>query len=93
MDITISLNLTPAEARQVMGLPDVKPLQDAALAKMQDKIMAQAEAFSAEGLLNTWFGGSTNSAMDSFRNVISGALAQGLPGSLTTTKGKIPGRE
>jgi len=55
--------------------------------------MEQAEAFSAEGLLNTWFGGSANSAMESFRNVIGGALSQGFPGSLTTTKGKVPGRE
>jgi uncharacterized protein DUF6489 len=87
MDVTINLNLTPVEARQLMGLPDVQPLQDAALAKMQDRIMAQAEAFSAEGLLNTWFGGSANSAMESFRDMISGALSQGLPGIKAPAKG------
>jgi hypothetical protein len=57
MDVTINLNLTPAEARQLVGLPDVQRLQDAALAKMQDRVMAQAETFSADGLLDAWFGG------------------------------------
>ena len=86
MDVTINLNLTPAEARQLMGLPDVQRLQDAALAKMQDKIMAQAEAFSTDGLLNTWFGGGANSAMESLREVIGGALSQGLTGAKAITK-------
>ena len=52
MDVTINLNLTPTEARQPMGLPEVQRLQDAALAKMQDGIMAQADLFSAEGLMD-----------------------------------------
>jgi hypothetical protein len=86
MDVTINLNLTPAEARQMMGLPDVQRLQDAALDRMQDRIMAQADTFSAEGLLNTWFGGSANSAMESFRDVIGGALSQVRAAAKTTTK-------
>ena len=93
MDVTINLNLTPAEARQLMGLPDVQRLQDAALARMQDRIMAQAEAFSADGLLNTWFGGGANSAMESLRDVIGGALSQGLSASKASTKGKASDRE
>ena len=93
MDVTINLNLTPAEARQLMGLPDVQRLQDAALAKMQDRIMAQAETFSADGLLNTWFGAGANSAMESLRDVIGGALSQGLAGAKATAKGKVADRE
>ena len=93
MDVTINLNLTPAEARQLLGLPDVQRLQDAALAKMQDRIMAQAEAFSADGLLNTWFGGGANSAIESLRNAVGGALSQGLAGAKATTKGRASDRE
>lgn len=86
MDVTINLNLTPTEARQLMGLPDVQPLQEAALAKIQERIMAQAEAFSADGLLNTWFGGGANTAMESFRDLFSGAIAQGLSGGKSAKK-------
>ena len=93
MDVTINLNLTPAEARQLMGLPDVQRSQDAALAKMQDRVMAQAETFSADGLLDAWFGGKANAAMDAFRDVLGGALSQGLPRGMGASKGKESGQD
>jgi Family of unknown function (DUF6489) len=93
MDVTINVNLTPAEARQLMGLPNVQPLQDAALSRMQDTIMAQAEAFSADGLLNTWFGANANTAIDAFRDAIGGALSQSLAKGKTASKGKESSRE
>jgi hypothetical protein len=88
MDVTINLNLTPAEARQLMGLPDVQRLQDAALAKMQDRVMAQAEVFSPDALLDAWFGGKANAAMDAFRGVLGGAMSQGRAGGKPAAKGK-----
>jgi hypothetical protein len=91
MDVTINLNLSPAEARALMGLPDLQPLQDAALAKIQDRVMAQAEMFSADGLLNAWFGGSANPAMEAFRGVIGAALPQGLTGAKTAARAKDAG--
>ena len=93
MDVTITINLTPAEARELMGLPDVQPLQNAALARMREKVMAQADAFSADGLLNMWLGGNSNSAMDAVRDAIGGILSQGLAKSRTTSKAKEAGRE
>ena len=54
MKITIEVDLTPAEARQIMGLPDVQPLQNAILAEIHDDVMSQAKRFSAEGLINNW---------------------------------------
>ena len=88
MDVTINLNLTPAEARQLMGLPDVKRVQDAALATMQDRIVAHAATFPAEGLLDTWFGGKANVAMEAFRNLVDGTLSQALAGGMAPSKGK-----
>ncbi|QIG98276.1 MULTISPECIES: DUF6489 family protein [unclassified Bradyrhizobium] len=93
MDVTININLTPAEVRQLMGLPDVQPLQEAALAKMQDGIMARAETFSTDGLLDAWFGTKANPAMDAFRDVVGGALSQGLARGMAASKRKETGRE
>lgn len=93
MDVTITINLTPAEARELMGLPDVQPLQNAALARMREKVMAQAETFTADGLLNMWLGGNSNSAMDAVRDAIGGILSQGLARSKATSKGKEAGRD
>jgi hypothetical protein len=55
--------------------------------------MAQAETFSADGLLDAWFGGKANAAMDAFRDVLGGALSQGLPRGMAASKGKESGRD
>lgn len=90
MDVTIKLDLTPEEARRLMGLPDVQQLQDDALAKMRDAIMTQADGFSPDGLLNTWFGGNTNTAVNAFRDAIGGALSQSLVRDSAASKGRNP---
>jgi hypothetical protein len=76
MNVTINVDLTPSEARELMGLPDVKPLHDVAMAKIEQRVMAQAEKFSADGLMNTWFAGSPRAA-ELFSDMVGGLLSQG----------------
>jgi hypothetical protein len=38
MKVTIEVDCTPEEARRMMGLPDLTPLHDRYLAKMQDAV-------------------------------------------------------
>lgn len=80
MDVTINVNLTPKEARELMGLADLQPLQEEALAGIRRSVMAQAENISADGLLKTWFMGSS-SAFDILRDVTHGMLSQDAAGS------------
>ncbi len=54
MKITIDIDCTPAEARQFMGLPDLEPLQKAALAEIEKRMMAEFERYSPEGLVKSW---------------------------------------
>ena len=54
MKITVDIDCTPAEARQFMGLPDIEPLQKAAMAEMEKRMMAEFERYSPEGLIKTW---------------------------------------
>jgi uncharacterized protein DUF6489 len=91
MDITINLNLSPAEARALMGLPDVQPLQDAVLKRIHDRVTAQADLFSVDGQFDMWFGGKANPAMDALRGVVGVALSQGLTGGKATASGKETG--
>jgi len=37
MNVTIDVDLTPSEARELMRLPNVKPLHDAAMAKIEQR--------------------------------------------------------
>lgn len=43
MKVTVNFDMTPEEARKMMGLPDLAPLQDA----MMEKMKAQMEEYFA----------------------------------------------
>ena len=92
MNVTINLDLTPSEARELMGLPNVKPLQDAALARVEQSVMAQADKFSAAGLMDNWFAGSPRAA-ELFSDMVGGLLAQGRAREKPAAKSKDATRE
>jgi hypothetical protein len=54
MKIIVDIDCTPAEVRQFMGLPDLEPLQKAAMAEIEKRMMAEFERYSPEGLIKTW---------------------------------------
>jgi Family of unknown function (DUF6489) len=87
MDVSININLTPVEARQLIGLPDVDPLQRAMLANIEQKMMEQTEKFSPDALFNTWFSGGSG-GFDIFRDMAQGVLSQGLTKEKSRIKSK-----
>jgi hypothetical protein len=54
MKITFDVDCTPEEARSFFGLPDVKPMQDALMSQIKERMAANLEAISPEALLHTW---------------------------------------
>ncbi|MGC2854681.1 DUF6489 family protein [Novispirillum sp. DQ9] len=54
MKITIDVDCTADEARHFLGLPDVKPMQDAMMQEIQERMMANLQAMDAETLFKTW---------------------------------------
>ncbi|AGA34679.1 Ribosomal protein S1 [Thioalkalivibrio nitratireducens DSM 14787] len=54
MKITIDVDCTPEEAREFLGLPEVKPMQDAVMREIQERMMANLKATDAETLFKTW---------------------------------------
>ncbi len=79
MNVTINVDLTPSEARELVGLPDVKPLHDAAMA-------------TADGLMNTWFAGSPRAA-ELLGDMVGGLLSQGRAREKPAGKSKEATRE
>jgi hypothetical protein len=55
MKVNIEIDCTPEEARQFMGLPDVQPMQNAMMDKLQQKMSENIEKFSPEAILQNWF--------------------------------------
>lgn len=54
MKITVDVDCTPEEARAFLGLPDVKPMQDALMNQVQERMTATLSAMEPEAMLKTW---------------------------------------
>jgi hypothetical protein len=54
MKVTVEIDCTPEEARRFLGLPDLRPMQDAVMAKVQQQMLDAVDALSPETLLKTW---------------------------------------
>lgn len=56
MKINIDLEITPAELREAIGLPDVKEVQDRWISKIEDKVGEEIEKLSPELIAQRWMG-------------------------------------
>jgi hypothetical protein len=54
MKINIDIDCTPEEARTFLGLPDVKPLQEAMLVELDERMRANLQAMDSETMFKTW---------------------------------------
>ena len=55
MKVTIEIDCTPDEARAFMGLPDVRPMQAAVMASLEQQALRAADSFSPDAMLKLWF--------------------------------------
>lgn len=46
MKVNIEVDLTPEEARKLMGLPDVEPMQKELMAQIQEKMQQEINAMT-----------------------------------------------
>lgn len=75
MKVTIDLDMTPEEARKMMGMPDVEPLQKEMMEKMREKMLQNMEEMSdPEFFFKKVFPAGVQ-GMESFQNMFSGLMA------------------
>ena len=55
MKVTIEIDCTPEEARAFMGLPDVKPMQAAVMASLEQQAVRAVDSFAPDAMLKLWF--------------------------------------
>ena len=75
MKVNIEIDCTPDEARTFLGLPYVKPLQEAVMASIERHMLDAAAAMSPDAVMKTWFS-SMSQNPDQFRNTFSRFFAQ-----------------
>lgn len=69
MKMHVEIDVTPDEARQFLGLPDVKPMQEAVMAHVQAHMLEAADRVSPEGILKSWLSlvpGGSEQVVDMF---------------------------
>lgn len=54
MKFKVDVECTPEEARTFLGLPDVKPLQEALLPEIEERLKATLRAMDPETMLKSW---------------------------------------
>ncbi len=57
MKINIEIDCTPQEARAFLGLPHVEPMQEALVARMQERLAQYLDAVEPDALMNAWLPG------------------------------------
>ena len=73
MKLNIEIDLTPEEARRVMGLPDVTKMQERIAAEMEKRMLdAIKTAGDPEALLKTWFAWGTQ-GLEQFQRFVGDA--------------------
>lgn len=81
MKMHVDFDFTPEEARTFLGLPDLKPMQEAVMAQMQKQMLDAANAFSSpEAVLRTWLSlwpGSPDQMREMFARFFGGGRTTG----------------
>ena len=54
MKIQVEMDMTPEEARTLMGLPDVTGLHEMMLAEMKKRVKAATDTSDPEAMLKAW---------------------------------------
>ena len=54
MKLNIEIDCTPAEARSFFGLPDVKPVQDAVMQKIEQQLLEAVGVMSPDAMMKAW---------------------------------------
>lgn len=83
MKITVDIDFTPEEARHFLGLPEVKPMQDALMREIEERMRAGLKAMDPEAMLRAWMPASAQGfeQMQKFWSGLADAAARGSQGS------------
>lgn len=67
MKITVNIDCSPEEARAFLGFPDVRPMQEALMHELQERMAANIRSMGPDEMLKTWLPAGLAS-MEQMRN-------------------------
>ncbi len=79
MKVHFEIDCTPAEAREFLGLPDVRNLQAEIIKRLEERMLKNVEALSPQEMLKNWFTFNASGAKQ-IQDLFAGALGRGAAG-------------
>ncbi|MGB0712940.1 MAG: DUF6489 family protein [Gammaproteobacteria bacterium] len=76
MKISMNVDLTPAELRKLLGLPDVEPFNENLMSKIQERMEAGMDGYDPLTLFKPYLAGSA-AGMDLFSKWMTAAMGSG----------------
>ena len=76
MKVTVEMDLTPREARELLGLPDLEPLQKAMVARMQENMEEAASRLDPDEVMKAWMP-MGQQGLEQLQRFLFGAAAAG----------------
>ena len=83
MKFTVNVECSPEEARAFMGLPDVRPMQEALMQDLQDRLRANLAAMDPETIMKNWIPASIQGA-EQMQKMFWSQMQQAFTGNLST---------
>ena len=87
MKITIDIDCTPQEVRTFLGLPHIEPMQDALIARLQERLAKSLEAMDPDALMRLWLPGGVQGLAE-IQERFWHQLMSGMAGAGGAGKGK-----
>lgn len=75
MKISVDIDCTPEEARRFLGLPDVTAANEALMAEVQNRMLANLRTMDPETLMKTWLPIGLQ-GMEAFQKMLLGQMAK-----------------
>jgi len=76
MKVHVDFEMTPDEARKLMGLPDVSAMQKKLVAELERRMMAALDSTAdPEAIMRTWFNWG-NQGLEQFQKFLRDATLQ-----------------
>lgn len=70
MKVHIEMDMTPEEARTLMGLPDIAPLQQQMMEEMKARVRAAFDAGDTEAAMRAWMPPGGAEAFQAFQKAL-----------------------
>lgn len=88
MKVTVNVECTPEEARTFMGLPDVKPMQEAMMAELEERLRANIQTMSPDNMIKMWLPASLQGA-DNLQKMFWNQMQAAMTGVVNTTQAAL----